>query len=115
MVQKEHIFIEEMSNWYVNLFKVGIFWRAYEHSALYLNKIMWYKLCLDFTSWNKLVLQVWFPEKNLDTIEELIKTDWYNYRKVNLKDSSWEYFDKWKMLEINKQKLNELKQKLITF
>ena len=103
MISKEAVFIEEMSNWYVNLFKVWAFWRAYEHSAVYLHKIMWYKLTLDFTSWNRVVLQVWFPEKNLDTVEELIKNDWYNYRKVHLKDANWEFFDTWIMLEIDKK------------
>ena len=104
MIPKEYIFIEDMSNGYVNLFKSGAFYRCYEYSAMYINDLMWYKFTLAFSSANKVVLQVWFPLKSLEDVVSLLKQNNINHRIIDSKDYTWEYMDTGTNIDIDKEK-----------
>jgi len=108
--------IEEMNNGYVNLFKEGIFYRAYEYSALALANITKYKIMLDLDKKaNKILITIGFPQNKLESIEEILKNKNIPYRIFEKNENKnkvveWENF-----IEIDKQQLTETKQKLIKF
>lgn len=126
---KEKFTIEKFNNWYINLWHEWEFLRAYEYSALFLNKIFWYKFFLTFSKWcfkksdienfNKdyLFLWSWFPFSQKEKFLQDIYKKWYFVRIMKLdeedqKKDRWEVF-KWdKKFKIDKNELIKTKQSL---
>ena len=110
------IIVEDMNNGYINLFKEWFFYRWYEYSAIWLNQLTTYKLMLDlYKKENKILLTCWFPENQLEKIEQLLQNKNIAYRIFEKDESKNKVFDWKNKIEINKQKLTEIKQKLIKF
>ena len=115
-MNKVSYMLEKVNDGYVNLFKEWYFWRAYEYSALYVNKLTGYKLMLDvYKSENFVSIVCGFGDNLLEEVVKLLDKEQVKYRLVRNSSKWWDDNEiiVWKPIDINRDKLVKMKQKLM--
>ncbi len=81
---------EKLNDWFVNLYRQGIFIRCYEYTAIIVSEITWYRVYpnVDKKTWF-VYLELWFPKDKENIVIKQLEKQWYNIRifyilKLNL-------------------------------